>query len=218
MSARHGTLAIATAAALAGCIPYPAATTAATLAPNEVTTSGIVGTVPVGFGWSQFDSSRAVARGLRPLVDWETRVGLDSRSDFGLRFTTWSGAVATYKRQFGPNAGRAGDDRWRFALMPGIGVVNMGDHAHFEGTAIVSSGWKGAKEFYGGLRVMQVVPLSRDAVRDRPTRGGFVGARLGDRLRNVGFELAVFHDPSALGLNPRDVIVVPSLSFTGMAR
>jgi hypothetical protein len=70
---------------------------------------------------------------------------------------------------------------------------------------------------YGGLRVMQVAPLSSTAPRDRPTAGAFLGWRIGSRDIGIAPELGVFYDHSALHIRRGDVIVVPSITFYGNA-
>jgi hypothetical protein len=109
--------------------------------------------------------------------------------------------------------------------MPGFGFVNFASHAHFEATLLVS-GYEpmGAATRversplfvpYGGLRVMQVAPLSPDAVHDTPTAGGFLGLRIGSPEFGVSPEVGVFYDHSALGVRKGNVVVVPSLNFHG---
>lgn len=55
------------------------------------------------------------------------------------------------------------------AIMGGGGFVNFGDHAHFELT-LLASGEEGTFTPYGGLRAMQVMPISQGAVRECITR------------------------------------------------
>jgi hypothetical protein len=99
--------------------------------------------------------------------------------------------------------------------MGGAGLVNWAEHAHFE-LSILGSG-RVAPSFtpYGGLRVMQVAPLSRSATHDSPTAGGFIGIRIGDGVNAVSPELGVFVDRSALGLRKNRIIYVPALTVHG---
>ena len=62
--------------------------------------------------------------------------------------------------------------------MGGIGLVNWGNHAYFELT-LLGSARQALSTPYGGLRASQVAPLSRSAVSDSPTAGGFLGLRIG---------------------------------------
>jgi hypothetical protein len=68
---------------------------------------------------------------------------------------------------------------------------------------------------YYGLRVMQVVPISENGVRDRPTAGGFLGVRFGSADFGISPEVGVFYDHSALGVRKSDVVIVPAISVHG---
>jgi len=94
------------------------------------------------------------------------------------------------------------------------GFVNWGNHAHFEAT-LIASGHQSLLTPYGGLRLAQVVPLSRSARSDSPTAGGFFGLRIGKEELGVSAEVGVFYDRSALGVRSSDVIVVPALVLHG---
>jgi hypothetical protein len=58
-----------------------------------------------------------------------------------------------------------------------------------------------------------VAPLSRSAVSDSPTAGGFLGLRIGREQLGISPEVGVYYDRSALGVRSHDVIVVPALAF-----
>ena len=66
---------------------------------------------------------------------------------------------------------------------------------------------------YGGLRAMQVVPITRGAVSDSPTLGLFGGLRLGDDDFVLSPEIGVYYDRSALHVRNASVIVVPALTL-----
>lgn len=199
-------------ALLTGCIPYTVASTAKPVAPGQRTTTMSAYAMP---SIANFDSGRTVA-GLG--VDYETRWGLDPRSDMGVRVVSFSGVVANYKRLLTDTASRT-----RVAIMSGAGIVNLGDHAHFE-TSLLISGDEGPAGSnrptsnivpYGGLRIMQVAPIAEGALHDQPTIGGFIGVRLGSVNFGVSPEVGVFYDHSALDVRRNEVVVVPAISFHG---
>ncbi len=144
-----------------------------------------------------------------PGFDLEQRFGLDDRSDFGIRSQTMSGVIGTYKRRL--TAVIDGGT----AIMLGGGFVNGAQHAHGEVTLITSGREGGQVTPYGGIRALQVVPLSSVAVSDSPTIGGFGGIRLGQRDAGVSLELGVFYDRSALKLRRGDVVIVPAINVHG---
>jgi hypothetical protein len=156
-------------------------------------------------------------------VDAEFRFGVDSNSDVGLRVASLQGLVINYKRLLSQKLGAAD-----VAVMPGIGVVNVGDHLHFELTLIASRRDETANVLdrtrrrrprlfipYGGVRVMQVAPIRREAVHDQPTAGGFIGARVGTLDLGISPEIGVFYDHSALGVRKSTVVVVPAVAVHG---
>ena len=187
-----------------GCTPYGVHTTARPLAKGERSMSGMLTVVPAG---AKISDSSSLAM---PSIDVEGRVGLDDRSDMGWRVNSMSGAILTYKRRLdGPSA----RDAAATAIMVGGGLVNWGQHAHLEAT-LMTSGRDGTRVVpYGGVRVIQVAPLSAIAPHDSPTIGAFGGARIGSRQAGITLEIGVFHDRSALGLRRGSVIVVPSISM-----
>ena len=198
-------------AALTGtaCTPYAVHTTAQPLLRGETSSGTIFTVVPAG---AKIDDSTSHAM---PSLDWERRSGLDDRSDVGLRINSASGAIVTYKRRLdGPtNKGGVGT-----ALLVGAGFVNLGMHAHGEVTLITSATDSGRTVIpYAGVRAIQIVPLSTDAVSDKPTIGVFGGTRFGSREGGVSVELGVFYDRSALGLRRNDLVVVPSVAFHGLS-
>ena len=95
-------------------------------------------------------------------TDLEIRHGIDDKSDLGFRSPAYSGAVFTYKRRL---AGTSASESAAVSVMAGGGFVNWGEHAETELTLMASGGSGGIATPYGGLRIMQVFPLSRSAVR-----------------------------------------------------
>jgi hypothetical protein len=191
--------------AAAACIPYTVGSTPQTAPADELQTAAMLYYLPAAV--DLVDSTRG-----RVLVgmDLEMRFGIDDRSDVGLRLTSFSGGVLTYKRMLtNPEA------RTPAAFMVGGGVVNAGDHAHLEASLFMAGPEASRVTPYGGLRVMQVFPMVQGAVRDSPTAGGFLGVRLGNRELGVSPEISVFYDRSALGLRDRNVIVVFSVTVHG---
>ena len=200
-------LVVALVASLSGgCIPYTVASTARTTPVGDQHRSLVVYTVPSAIKAKE-DSIDGFGMSI-PGSDFETRWGIDERTDLGIRIPSYSGIVMSYKRQL---TGVGTTEKRATAYMLGAGLVNWGQHAHIEGTYIVSGAERTATP-YGGLRVMQVVPLSSAFASDRPTAGAFFGIRLGDGNVSIAPEIGVFYDHSALGHRSRDVIVVPSIS------
>jgi hypothetical protein len=203
-------LAVLAALLLSGaCIPYSTGTTAATLAPGQAEPATAIYFVPGGIESLTADSSGGSLIG----VDVEARLGLDDRSDLGIRMPGAVGVVLDYKRRVTGLEDRTGAG---LALLAGAGVVNGGEHAIAMG-GFVASGRTDSATPYGGFKFMQVFPLTEEAVRDDPTVGFFAGLRIGTEGLGVSPEVAVFYDRSALGLRNNDVIVVPSFTVHGSA-
>ena len=201
----------ALAVSLAGaCLPYTVGQTAQTLPSGETRQTGILYMIPHAVDVIG-DSVGAPMRG----ADVELRRGLDERSDIGLRIPSYSGAVVTYKRRL---AGSASPDRSVMSIMAGGGLVNWGEHAEVELTLFASGRQSGAVTPYGGARVMQVAPLSAGAVHDSPTAGGFFGLRIAFDDLEVGPEVGVYWDRSALGLRKANYIIVPGVSLQRRSR
>ena len=189
-----------------GCLPSIVGSTAQTVPAGETTRTGIVYYIP-----DAVDLDQAVAGPMRG-SDVEIRYGLDDKSDLGFRVPAYSGAVFTYKRRI---AGTADPDSAAMSVMAGGGFVNFGEHAETELTFLASGREAGGVVTpYGGLRVMQVVPMSRSAVHDTPTAGGFIGMRMRFGDVDVSPELGVYYDRSALGLRSTNYIIVPGVSLS----
>ncbi|HEX6371741.1 MAG TPA: hypothetical protein VF006_22660 [Longimicrobium sp.] len=195
------------------CIPYATGTTALPTPRGEMLPSVSVYFIPGGMERLTVDSTGG---GSYFGIDSEMRIGLDDRSDLGIRTPGWTGLVINYKRRIDRRPDAAGP---ALAYMVGAGVVNAGEHAHVE-VSLLASGRPAAGEGaavtpYGGVKAMHVFPLIDEAVSDDPTVGAFAGLRIGTAAFAISPELAVFHDRSALGLRDRDWIIVPSFTFHG---
>lgn len=193
------------------CIPYAVGSTARTVPAGDHVRTTTAFFIPNGFESKSESAALSI-----PGLDAEARFGIDQRSDWGVRVPSWSGVVLNYKRRLDAvPAAAAADTGVALSVLTGAGFVNWGEHAHFELT-LLASGREDRKAVpYGGVRVMQVVPLNSSAPSDRPTAGGFVGWRIGSRDVGVAPELGVFYDHSTLGIRRSDVVFVPSITFYG---
>lgn len=192
---------------LAACLPYTVGTTARTVQRGERTRTVSHYFIPNAVDLLG-DSVSSPLYG----ADLEARFGLDERSDLGVRLTSMSGVVVNYRRRLDPferpeDAG--------VAFMTGAGIVNFGEHVHLEATLLASGTESDRATTYGGVRIMQVVPIARGAPHDTPTAGGFVGVRFGTPERGFSPELGVFYDRSTLDLRRSTVIFVPAVSLHG---
>ncbi|HEX8850683.1 MAG TPA: hypothetical protein VF761_14230 [Gemmatimonadaceae bacterium] len=204
-------IAVLASLSLGGCIPYSVGSTARTVPQGQHTRASTAFVIPNGFE-VKGDSTAATIPGL----DTELRYGIDDRSDFGVRIPSWSGVVVNYKHRLDAKpAGAAADTGVAVSVMAGGGFVNWGEHAEGELSLLVSAREDRRVVPYGGLRVIQVVPLSSDAASDRPTAGGFLGLRLGRGDAGVTPEIGVYYDHSALGIRRSDLIIVPSITLRG---
>jgi hypothetical protein len=204
MTPRYTAVPLALALAT-GCLPYTVGSTARTVPAGQSTRVATVYYIPDAIDLSG-DSVSAPLRG----TDLELRYGIDAKSDIGIRIPSYSGAVFTYKRRL---AGTSTAESAAVSVMAGGGFVNWGEHAETELTLLASGREAGVVTPYGGLRAMQAIPMSRNAVHDTPTAGGFLGMRL--RFGNVDVlpEVGVYYDRSALGLRSTNFIIVPGVSF-----
>jgi hypothetical protein len=191
---------------MTACLPYTVGSTAQTVPAGETTRTAIAYFIPDAVDLSG-DSIAGPIRG----SDFELRYGLDDRSDLGFRIPSASGAVITYKRRI---AGTAAAESPAVSMMLGGGFVNFAEHGEVEVTLAASAPESRILTPYGGVRAMQVIPISRNAVHDRPTAGGFVGVRLRFGDFDVSPEVGVYHDPSALGIRSTNYILVPGFSLS----
>lgn len=194
-------------AALAGCLPYTVGGTAQPVPRGEVRRAAMFYVVPNAVDLLGDSVSGALAG-----ADLEARWGHSDALDFGLRLPSLSGLVLNSKYRVW---GRAGENDAAIAVLSGVGVVNWGVHAHLElGLLASASMWRQLTP-YGGLRVMQVIPLGSGGPHDSPTAGGVVGIRIGSAEFGFSPELAIYHDRSTLGLRDRHVIFVPAVTLHG---
>lgn len=200
--------------ALPACIPYSVGTTARPTPVGEFLPSGTVYFIPGGLESPTYSEDGEEKKESLSLfgTDVGARYGIDEVSDIGLRLSGLSGVVLDYKRLLTPGPDPAAP---AVAALVGAGVVNLGEHAHFEASLLASGRESTTLTPYGGVRAMQVVPLSASAVSDSPTIGIFGGVRLGTADLGISPELGIFYDRLALGLRKSNVIVVPSFTFHG---
>ncbi len=197
---------------LSGCVPYAVGTTAATVPERRVEPSGVVQIASARRDLDQGDglSSPAVSLGN------EARLGLDARTDVGVRLTGFGGVTASVKRRLS-GSGDSG-----MAIMLGAGVAGA-SHIHTEATLIVSRDHLGGRlgqivgprvAPYGGLRFQDLAPFASDALNTPPAVGAFFGARLGWPDLAISPEVGVFYSPTDI-YGERAVIVVPSVTVRG---
>lgn len=199
---------------LPACIPYGVGTTAHPAPRGRFTRSSVVYAVPeVDALRAADDGGASTDGGVRGLaVDAEARWGMDERTDVGIRVPAMSGIVLNAKRRLGRDVDTT---RAAVAVMSGAGLLNWGNHAHFELTLVASGPERSTVTPYGGVRVMQVLPLGSGVPSDTPTAGLFAGARLGTTRLGISPEVGVFYDESALGVRTSRVVVVPSITVHG---
>lgn len=190
--------------AATACIPYTVGSTAQTVPANQSTTATSWYFIPNAFK-NPGDSVGVPLAG----SDFEIRRGIDDFSDFGVRVLP-GGVVANYKHRFGSDTSHTSA---AVAFMTGGGIVNSGEHAHFEATLLASARDDASVAPYGGVRVMQVVPISAGAVSDSPTAGVFGGVTIGDWWFSVRPELGIFYDRSALHVRQSNFVVVPAITL-----
>ncbi len=193
------------------CIPYTVGTTAQTVPPHERETSAMVAALSAG-GESFGDSARSRSAPYMA-IDGETRFGLSDHSDLGVRIVSSSGLVVNYKHR---HSGFAHPDSAAFSTMWGGGFINGGAHAHVEGTLLLSSRRRGSVVTFGGVRLMQALPIARGAAHDDPTAGAFVGLHIGWEDVAVVPELGIYYDRSVLGIRSNSLMVIPSVTLRGI--
>jgi hypothetical protein len=188
----------------AACIPYTVGSTAQTVPANQTTTATSWYFIPNAFK-SAGDTIGVPLAG----SDFEIRHGIDAFSDVGVRVLP-GGAVVNYKHRFGTDTSHRSA---AVAFITGAGIVNSGEHLHFEATLIASAREDASIAPYGGVRVMQVAPITAGAANDSPTAGIFGGVTIGDWWFSIRPELGVFYDRSALHLRQSNFIVVPAITL-----
>lgn len=196
------------AGALGGCVPYAVGTTPDTVAPRETEPNVVIQAVSGRRDLDRDDEPR----GAGLMIGNEARLGLDDRSDIGIRLIGLGSLTATYKRRL---VGEMGEDRGA-SLIVGGGIIGT-SHLHAEATLVASPGpLRAAPRIvpYGGLRVQDLTPFSNSSLGTVPAVGVFAGARFGWPDLAVSPELGIFYSPSPL-LNDNDVILVPSVTVRG---
>ena len=151
-------------------------------------------------------------RGAGFTVGNEARLGLDDRTDVGVRLVGFGGLVATARHRLD---GEPSQDRGA-AVIVGAGLIGA-SHAHLEATVVASPGpFRAAPRVtpYGGLRVQDLTPFSGNALGTAPAIGVFGGVRLGWPDLALSPEVGVFYSPSPLDGDP-SVIVAPSVTVRG---
>lgn len=202
-----------------GCVSYTVGQGAETVAPYEKERGVSANMVPITLNDGVTDHPT-----YRPSLDAEFRYGVDERTDVGVRVTSVSGVMLSWKRQLtAADTSSTPENRVRTAIMLAGGVLNFAEHASFEATLITSGAWSTYGQPYGAVRVMAVAPLNATARKDDPAGGIAFGFLFGDRQNSIGPELGVYYDRSTLGLNPHRIIVIPSLvvrrsGITGFGR
>jgi len=127
---------------LTACIPYTVGSTAQTVPANQNTTATSWYFIPNAIKMPG-DTIAAPLAGSNA----EMRRGIDAFSDVGVRMLP-GGVVANYKHRFGSDTNHTSA---ALAYMVGAGVVNGGEHAHFEATLIASAREGATIVPYGGF-------------------------------------------------------------------
>lgn len=196
-------------ALLPSCISYSVGTTARPIPKGEFQPNLGVYFVPNGIEERGQDGVETTAVAYAS-ADFEARWGLDEKSDLALRVPGGSGVIVSYKRLMnGPND----PERMAVSTIVGGGIVNFGNHAFAE-AGLIASGREDGRVPYGGIRAMQVIPISSGAVSDTPSAGVFGGMRLrvGTNF-SLSPELGVYYDESALEIRERNIVVIPSVTL-----
>lgn len=191
--------------ALSACLPYTMGSTARTVPAHETTRSTQWYYIPNAIKVPG-DSIAGPLAG----TNFEFRHGLDSRADIGLLIMPASGVAVDYKRRID---GDLTGTRTALSYSVGGGIVNAGEHVMMQASLVASGREDASLVPYGGLRAIQVLPITQGAVSDRPTLGAFAGLQIGDADFTIRPELGIFYDHSALGLRRGDVIFVPAVTL-----
>ena len=193
----------------AGCIPYSVGMTPYTVPERQVSPSAVV-QIASGRRALETDDRANTAGKAAFVIGNEARVGLNDRSDIGVRLLGLGSVTATYKRRL---SGRVGTDEGA-ALIVGGGVIGL-THFHLEATVVTAYPTEGPVVPYGGVRVQHLVPFSENAIGlDQPAIGAFGGARFGWSDLSISPELGVFYSPSPVGQDD-DLIYAPSVTVRG---
>lgn len=196
-----------------GCLPYTIGSTAQTTPRGEFSKTTSAG-FAIGVGGRLADSNTVSPEANLLLSDQEIRFGVDEDADIGLRITSGSGLVANLKRR---HRGANHADSAAFASSLGVGIVNLGSHALFEGTLHFSGDRRPSGVPYGALKVMHTIPIARDALRDDPSAGAAFGWRFGDSDVSISPEIALWYDRPVSGIRTGSLVVVPSVTLKGVS-
>ena len=195
--------------AFVGCVPpYSVGSTPVTVPPREVSPSAMV-QLTSGRRNLKEDSRTNSSGKAGFILGNEARVGLDDRSDIGVRLLGLGGLTATYKRRL---SGRVGTDEGA-SLIVGAGVVGL-SHFHVEGTVVTAYPTDGLVVPYGGVRVQDLIPFSQDAEDSAPAIGIFGGGQFGWDDLGLSPELGIFYSPAPDGRDS-DILFAPSVTFRG---
>jgi hypothetical protein len=203
LARRFNLVAISLFLGATACLPYTVGSTAYTVPTGQTTSSTSYYFIPNAYKHPGDSVAHPLAG-----VDYEWRHGLDPRSDLGLRLTSGSGVVINYKHRFS----EYGSGTPALAYMVGTGILNSGEHLHLEATLIASGDEASAVMPFGGLRAMQLVPMSQSAAYASPTIGAFGGVELGDAAFTLRPEVGLFYDHSAPSVRPASFIIVPAIT------
>ncbi len=189
------------------CLPYAMASTAATIPRDEQRTTF---SVAPAFGDRSADGPIET-----PVIalDAETRIGISDRSDAGLRITSLSGAVVSYKqRLLGSSKGAA-----LSAQVEG-GIVKGGRQA-MGGVSVLAStdDWR-RQAIYGGGRYLSVTRLQGNVVRESATAGAFIGMQLRRRSFILLPELSVVRGFDDVIAHRAVWLVIPTFSIARAPR
>ncbi len=184
------------------CLPYNMGATAATVPRDSV-----VAVISMSSGTTAI-ATRSEYDIRLPTLDVEARTGIDARSDMGVRVTSLSGLVGSYKRLlFGDAFGPA------MAMQLEGGIVHLCEHGILGGSLLASGSEERSFAPYGGVRALALAPLRSNGTRSGPVLGGFAGLRLGAGRWSLLPELAVFRDPNQGDRRGRTWFVVPALGI-----
>ncbi|WP_412070151.1 hypothetical protein [Rubrivirga sp. IMCC43871] len=200
--------ALAALVGLSGCVPYAVGAPPDTVAPQEVRPSVVLQVASARRDLQADDEPGGAALA----VGNEARLGLDERSDVGVRLVGLGSLTATYKRKV---AGPLGSEEG-VAVLVGAGVIGS-RHLHAEATVVASPGPLAVAPQvvpYGGVRLQDLTPFAGDALATAPALGLFFGARIGWPDLAVAPELGLFYSPSPLA-GDGEVVVVPSVTLHG---
>lgn len=201
-------LASALAATLGGCVPYAVGSTPDTVQPRETEPNVVLQATSARRDLDRDDEPR----GAGVMIGNEARLGLDDRSDIGIRLIGLGSLTATYKRRL---VGAPQTDRG-VSVIVGAGIIGT-SHLHTEATLVASPGnFIAAPRIvpYGGLRLQDLTAFSNDALGTPPAVGVFMGARFGWPDLAISPELGLFYSPSPL-FGDDDLIVAPSVTVRG---